>query len=248
MALKNEKEFAQYILRKLGAPVIQINLDESQVEDAITDALQKFWEYHRDGSIQTAYLYKITKEDIDRNYIILPDNIHDVTEILDGPSFESIGNWATPQWQMASSMLAPRPGLTSIRLVDYVSMQTRLADIGSVLRKKNVFRYNKYKRRLTLDFYAPADQMLAIECYENVNPREDEDASDVWNDIWLKAYATACTKLRWGEVLKKARGIKLPGGIELDGDGMYQEARDEMDKLEEDLRTGQQYPIEFMVG
>lgn len=246
--ISNEKEFQDYILRKLGAPVIQINLDKSQVEDAVTDALQKFWEYHRDGSVQLAYLYKVSEEDVTNNYIKFPDNIHDVTEIIDGPPIESIGNWATPQWQMAQAMLVPKAALVSIRLIDYVSMQQRLSDIGSVLRKKNTFRYNKYKRRLIPQFPISVDQVLAVECYENVDPRTDEDASDAWNDMWLKAYATACTKLRWAEVLKKARGIKLPGGIELDGDTMYQEAKDAMDALEEDLRTGQQYPIEFMMG
>lgn len=248
MAITNEKEFTAYILRKLGAPVIQINLDETQVEDAITDALQKFWEYHRDGSIQTAYVYKVTETDLFQNFIKFPDNIHDVVEILDGPPIESIGNWATPQWQMAQAMLVPKSALVSIRLTDYVSMQQRLSDISSVLRKKNTFSFNKYKRRLILQFPVVKDQLLAVQCYENVDPRTDPDAADAWNDIWLKAYATACTKLRWGEVLKKARGIKLPGGIELDGDTMWSEARDEMDKLEEDLRTGQQYPIEFFVG
>lgn len=246
--ISNEKEFQHYILRKLGAPVIQINLDQSQVEDAVTDALQKFWEYHRDGSIQQAYLYKVTEEDVANNYIKFPDNIHDVTEVLDGPPIESIGNWATPQWQMAQAMLVPKSALVSIRLVDYVSMQQRLSDIGSILRRKNTFRYSKYKRRLIPEFPIAKDQVLAVSCYENVDPRKDEDAADAWNDMWLKAYATACTKLRWAEVLKKARGIKLPGGIELDGDTMYQEAKDAMDQLEEDLRTGQQYPIEFMVG
>lgn len=246
--IKNEKEFQDYILRKLGAPVIQINLDSTQVEDAVTDALQKFWEYHRDGSTQLAFLYKISDEDVTNNFIKLPDNVHDVTEIIDGPPIESIGNWATPQWQMAQAMLVPKAALVSIRLIDYVSMQQRLSDIGSVLRRKNTFRYIKFKRRLIPEFSITKDQVLAINCYENVDPRTDEDAVDAWNDMWLKAYATACTKLRWAEVLKKARGIKLPGGIELDGDTMYQEAKDAMDQLEEDLRTGQQYPIEFMMG
>lgn len=246
--IENEDDFIAYILRKLGAPVIQINLDEEQVKDAVGDALQKFWEYHRDGSIQTAYLYKVTQEDIDTNHIKLPKNIDDVISIIDGPPIDSIGGWATPQWQMAQAMLVPKAALVSIRLIDYVSMQQRLADIGSVLHKKNTFTYSKYRRRLIPQFPVVVDQVLAIECYENVDPRTDEDAVEAWSDMWLKAYATACTKLRWAEVLKKARGIKLPGGIELDGDTMYAEARDEMDKLEESVQTAHQYPVEFMIG
>ncbi|AFX93515.1 head-tail adaptor Ad2 [Serratia phage vB_SmaA_3M] len=243
----NQDDFRAYILRKLGAPVIMINLDKEQVDDAINDALQKFWEYHRDGSQQSAYIYQVTQEDVDRGYIKVPENIDDVVTVIPGPPIESIGNWATPQWQMAQSMLVPKAALVSIRLVDYVSMQQRLSDIGSVLNNFKEFVYKKYQRRLYPRFRIEKDYMLAFECYENIDPT-DEENQEAWNDMWLKAYATALVKRRWAEVLKKARGIKLPGGIELDGDTMYNEAIDEIKELEDNLQNGQQYPIEFMMG
>lgn len=245
--IKSKEEFMNYVLRKLGAPVIQINLDKTQVEDAVDDALQKFWEYHRDGSQETFYLYLVKQEDVDKGYLSFPANIDDVVEVIPGPPIESIGSWATPQWQMAQAMLVPKSALVSIRLVDYVSMQQRLSDINSVLTVRRTFVYKKFQRRLYPQFQYVVDEVLAFKCYENIDP-EAEENQEAWNDMWLKAYATALVKRRWAEVLKKARGIRLPGGIELDGDSMFSEAETEIERLEEELRTGQQYPIDFMMG
>ncbi|MGR2462297.1 hypothetical protein ACUX4R_25785, partial [Salmonella enterica] len=116
--IRDKKSFMNYVLRKLGAPVIQINLDSSQVEDAVDDARQKFWEYHRDGSQDAFFLYQVKQEDIDKGYIEFPDDIDDVIEVIPGPPIESIGNWATPQWQMAQAMLVPTAALVYIRLID----------------------------------------------------------------------------------------------------------------------------------
>lgn len=245
--IRNRTDFMNYILKKLGAPVIQINLDPSQVSDAVDDALQKFWEYHRDGSQDYFFLYQVKEEDINKGYITFPDDIDDVVEVIPGPPIESIGNWATPQWQMAQAMLVPKAALVSIRLIDYVAMQQRLSDISSVLNVRRAFVYKKFQRRLYPQFATVVDEVLAFKCYQNVDP-EVEGNEEAWNDMWLKAYATALVKRRWAEVLKKARGIRLPGGIELDGDTMFGEAETEIERLEQELLTGQQYPIDFMMG
>ena len=245
--IRNRKDFMNYILKKLGAPVIQINLDESQVSDAVDDALQKFWEYHRDGSQDYFFLYQVKEEDITKGYITFPDDIDDVVEVIPGPPIESIGNWATPQWQMAQAMLVPKAALVSIRLIDYGAMQQRLSDRSSVLNVRRAFVYKKFQRRLYPQFATVVDEVLAFKCYQNVDP-EVEGNEEAWNDMWLKAYATALVKRRWAEVLKKARGIRLPGGIELDGDTMFGEAETEIERLENELLTGQQYPIDFMMG
>lgn len=245
--IRSKDDFMNYVLRKLGAPVIQINLDKSQVSDAVNDALQMFWEYHRDGSQDAFFAYQVKQEDIDNGYIKFPGDIDDVIEIIPGPPIESIGNWATPQWQMAQAMLVPKAALVSIRLIDYVAMQQRLSDITSVLNVRKNFVYKKWQRRLYPQFSYAVDEVLAFRCYQNIDP-ESEDNLEAWNDMWLKAYATAQVKRRWAEVLKKARGIRLPGGIELDGDSMFSEAEAEIEKLEQELRTGQQFPIDFMMG
>lgn len=234
-------------MRKLGAPVIQINLDPEQIDDAIDDALHMFWEYHRDGSQETAYIYQVTAEDALSGTVPVPEGIDDVISIISGPAIDSIGQWSTPQWQMAQAMLAPKAALVAIRLTDYVAMQQRLSDLNSVLKKTQPFVFKKYQHKIYCQFPLEANWILAFQTYENIDPDKVECA-DAWNDMWLKAYATALTKKRWAEVLKKARGIKLPGNIELDGDTMFSEADAEIKELEQELRTGHQDPIDFMFG
>lgn len=246
-AITNQDEFEDYCLRKLGAPVIQINLDQEQVHDAVQDALYKFWEYHRDGSQDAYYLYQVQAADVTNGWIPTPPHIDDVTEVIAGPAIDSIGQWSTPQWQMAQAMLAPKAALVAIRLTDYVTMQQRLSDLNSVLKKTKVFTFKKWQRKIYCQFPMEVGEVLAFQCYENIDPREP-GCEEAWNDMWLKAYATALIKRRWAEVLKKARGIRLPGGIELDGDTMFNEALDEIEKLEEKLETGHQDPINFFFG
>ena len=70
-----KEEFKQYCLRKLGAPVIEINVDDDQVDDRIDEALRYYWDYHFDGSDKIYYKHQITQTDIANKYIILPENI-----------------------------------------------------------------------------------------------------------------------------------------------------------------------------
>lgn len=245
--IKTREEFGEYMLRTLGAPVIQINVDESHVDDSIDDALQKFWDYHRDGSSQSHFIVKVTDEDVKRGYIKTPPNIDDIVEIISGGTLENIGSWTTPQWQMTQSMLAPKSALVSIRLTDYVAMQQRLADISSTLSAPRPFVFKKYQRRIYPQFNMVVGEILAFSGYENIDP-DEEDGVEAWNDPWLKAYATNKLKLRWGEILKKVQGVQFVGGIELNGSDIYNEAKDEIERLEEELRTGHQEPINFMMG
>lgn len=246
-SIRTREDFGAYVLRKLGAPTIEVNIDDEQLDDAINDALQKFWDYHRDGSSESFYIYQVTAEDVKNGFIKTPPNVDDIIEIMSGPPIESIGQWTTPQWQMAQSMLAPKSALVSIRLSDYVVMQQRLSDINSVLTAPRPFTFKKYRRRIYPKFAMVENEVLAFKGYENIDP-DDEEMSEAWNDPWLKAYAVACTKLVWAEILKKVKNVSFVGGIELDGDTMYSEALTEKERLENELQTGHQEPINFMMG
>ena len=72
--------------------------------------------------------------------------------------------------------------------------------------------------------------------------------SDVWNDRWLKQYATAKIKYQWGSNLSKFAGIQMPGGVTLDGPRIMQEALDEIHKIEEEMYTMSSLPSEILVG
>lgn len=248
MAIDNQEEFIGYILRKLGEPVVKVNLDEKSITDAVNDAIDKFCERHMDGSEEHFYVATVSAEDASSGYISIPKNayIDSIQELLscDG---NKIGEWHTPAWQATSSMLSIRTGFSSIRLSDFVIMRQRLEDIGTVLGEKYPFTYKRYKNRVICHFEIKEGDKLAFRCYERIDPRV-EGNEDAWNDDWLRRYATALVKERWGNVLVKAQGIKLPGGIELDGTSMLQEAKAEIDQCLQDLMKEHEWPVEFFVG
>jgi len=72
--------------------------------------------------------------------------------------------------------------------------------------------------------------------------------SDVWNDRFLKKYTTALIKLQWGNNLSKFAGIQMPGGVTLDGVRIMTEAREELEKLEEEMQIINVLPGEIMMG
>ena len=90
-----------------------------------------------------------------------------------------------------------------------------------------------------------ANEWLIIECYRKLDPN---DFTDIYNDMWLKKYATAKVKYQWGENLAKFQGIALPGGITLDGQQMKQEAQEEIQRLEEESRLNHDMLPMDMIG
>ncbi|AUR97911.1 coil containing protein [Vibrio phage 1.244.A._10N.261.54.C3] len=242
-------KFKEYVLRKLGAPVIMINLDDKQIEDSIGDAIQHFCEYHRDGSETHYHAYTTTADDFTNGYIPIPAStgIDDVVQLLSSNGIQGIGQWHTPSWQAASSIMSVKSSFATIRLTDYVLMNERISNMNQVLGTPCTFTYNKYKRRLIPKFDFNEGDIIAMECYQNVDPRVAGN-EEAYDDLWLKKYATACVKERWGNVLTMMSNVKLPGGIELDGNKMLMEAQDEKAKLEEELQKGHQEPVNFFIG
>jgi hypothetical protein len=89
------------------------------------------------------------------------------------------------------------------------------------------------------------NEYIIIECYRKIDPT---DFTDIYNDMWLKKYATALVKYQWGENLSKFQGIALPGGVTLDGSQMKSEAQEEITKLEEESRLNYEMPVMDMMG
>jgi len=110
------------------------------------------------------------------------------------------------------------------------------------------FRFNRRQGRLYLDINWETDLFLGdyvvLEVYRALDPTE---FTKVYNDPWLKHYTTSLFKRQWATNLKKFQGLQLPGGVTLDGNGMYDEAITEIKDLEEELKT-KSAPLEFFMG
>jgi hypothetical protein len=139
--------------------------------------------------------------------------------------------------------------LTNVSLVYYNTVRDYIATLDLLLNGAKPLRFNKHQNRLYID-QSWADELsvgkyIIVDCYRAMDPAV---WADVWNDMWLKRYAVALIKKQWATNIKKFSGLQLPGGVTLDGDKLYAEAVEEVDKLEEQIQTNYSLPADFMVG
>jgi len=271
MATPNSKsELIAYCKRQLGAPLVEINVDDDQADDVIDDSLQFFHEYHYDGTLRTYLKYPITQAEINQaktnsnvvsssnggsdngattwlegnNYIELPEAVMSVVRVLDISS--STSNMFDLRYQLR---LHDMYDLNSTSVLHYEMVQQHLGMLDQLLVGKPFMRHSKHGNRLYIDMdwggNVSAGEFIVIECIRKQDP---STFTDIFNDVWLKKYSTAKLKLQWGQNLIKFDGITLPGGITLNGRQLVDDAKEEISKLEEELRLGYELPINDMIG
>ncbi len=273
-------QLVDYCLRKLGAPVLEINLDDDQIDDAVDDALQLFQERHFDG-VERMYLkYKITQDDIDRgtgkgvdgvgivtttatstniagygtttanwyetsNFIQVPDSVVGIEKIFKFDSSSISGGMFSIKYQLFLNDLYH---FNSVELLQYAMTKSYLEDIDFLLTTDKQVRFNKRQDRLYLDIdwgYESADDWLILDCYRALDPNS---FTQVYNDVFLKQYLTALIKRQWGQNLSKFKGVKLPGGIEMNGGEILQSAESELDALRSRMTTEYELPPYDFIG
>ena len=318
MAVSTRVGLKEYALRDLGAPVLEINVDDDQLEDRLDEALDYWRLYHYEG-VEQIYLKQqiraseivlttsvaanfnlaeiitgatsgataevcressrvssgtlllvrnitgtftageaitgsaghnattvsITLREYDNRYVEIPDYVWGVTKILSVGQASSSKNIFDLQYQLRLNDLYD---LTSTSLIYYKTVMSHLALLDLELNGHQGFRYNRLNNRLYLDANWATDFILGdyiiVQSYRAMDPTT---WSKVYNEPWLKHYTTALFKRQWGTNLKKFSGIQLPGGVTLDGDKLYAEAMEEIDKLEQELMT-KSAPLDFFMG
>lgn len=239
-------EFKEYCLRKLGKPVIEINVDDDQVDDRVDEALRYWYDYHFDGSEKVYYKHLITENDVYNKYITLPENIIGAVSIfsMGDPSIRS-DDMFNIRYQIALNDLYT---LTNVSLVPYYMAMEHLALLTELLVGKQPIRYSRHKDRLYVDMdwnTVAVGEYLLVEAYEIVNP---ETYTDAYNDRWLQNYATALIKRQWGSNLTKFVGMSLPGGVQFNGEKIYDDAVAEIQKMEEEMISSYSLPVLDMIG
>lgn len=240
-------EFKEYCLRKLGKPVLEINVDDDQVEDRIDEALKYFWDYHFDGSERVYYKHLVTADDVTNRYITLPENIIGAVRIFNigDPSISS-DDLFNIRYQIALNDLYT---LTSVSLVPYYMVMEHLALVQQLLVGQKPIRYSRHRDRLHVDTgwgdQIKTGEYILVEAYEVIDP---DTWTDAWGDRWLARYTTALIKKQWGNNLKKFGGMQLPGGITMNGQQIYDEADEEIKELEREMVTNLSLPAMDMIG
>jgi hypothetical protein len=319
MAVSSREGLKQYCLRDLGAPVLEINVDNDQLEDRIDEALDYWRLYHYEGIEQiymkhpiraseivlttsvaanyqlseqvvgatsgakaevvrestrvssgtlllvkniegtfqagevivgqssntSATTVSITLREYDNRYVEIPDYVWGVTKILSVGQASSSKNIFDLQYQLRLNDLYD---LTSTSLIYFKTVMSHLALLDLELNGHQSFRFNRLANRLYLDANWRTDFILGdyiiVQGYRALDPAT---WTKVWDEPWLKHYTTAVFKRQWGTNLKKFSGLQLPGGVTLDGDKLYAEAIEEIEKLEDDLRN-KSAPLDLFIG
>lgn len=315
--IQNRNQFKDYCLRRLGFPVIEINVDDDQVEDRIDDALQFFQDYHFDGVEKLFMKHKIQQADIDRGWIYVPDPVIFVTGVFPFDESSSSINMFDLRYQLRLHDLYD---FTSVSYVSYEITMQHIKTLNILFSGTPQFRFNRKQDKLFLDIDWARDlrpgQYVVVDCYRKLDPDNhiirgtvdlvsgnttvigtgtafDQDflendevtfsngetirvkkiispteiqlgnepissgnnltmfiagTSGVWDDKFLKRYTTAMIKHQWGSNLKKFGNIQMPGGVVLNGKEIYDEAVEEINKLEEEMFNLNVLPSDWFMG
>lgn len=240
------EEFKEFCLRRLGKPVIEINVDDDQVEDCVEVSLQAYYDYHFDGSNKVFLAHQITEEDRTNKYITIPENIIGVINVFDVGDSYSTNNLFNLRYQISLNDLY---AFNSVPYAPYYMALQNVALAEELFVGKQALRYNRHINKLYIDMAwtekVEIGEYIVIEAYAATDP---ETYTDAWNDRWLQQYAIAQIKRQWGNNLKKFEGMTMPGGVQFNGQTIYQEGHDEIQKLEEELINTYSLPVSDMVG
>ena len=272
-----KQELIDYSLRQLGAPVLEINVADEQLDDIVDDAIQFFNERHYNG-VERAYLkYIVSQDDIDRgraggpgaagitthttsatiagisstfsyyengNFLQVPDAVQSVVRVFKFDASVINSGMFSIKYQLFLNDLYY---FNSVELLQYSMTKTYLEDIDFLLTTDKQVRFNKRQDRLYLDidWSSQASEYIVIECYRALDPAS---FTQVYNDSFVKQYLTALIKRQWGQNLIKFNGVKLPGGTELNGRQLYEDAMRDLDDIKQRMSLEYELPPMDLIG
>lgn len=271
----SRQELIDYCKRQLGAPVLQINIADEQVDDIVDTALQFYQEWHYDG-VERMYLkHQITAEDVTRftetnetastpdpdtatwenrkNFIEIPDHVLGVSKVF-GVSSNWVRNdlFGLSNQYFLMDMFSFSSGFAFGRfdLTNFYMIKQYFETIDMVVNTGQLvqFRFNKRQDRLFVDIDPKRiveDNYLLIECHRALDP---DEFTQVYDDSFVKRYTTALMKRQWGQNLIKYQNVQLPGGITLNGRQIWEDGNKEVMELEADMPSKYTLPPMDMIG
>lgn len=258
--ISNRTQFIDYCLRRLGHPVIEINVDDEQIEDRIDDAIQLFMDYVTEGSYRAYIPLTITQDmvtrgfidfDVDSTLIQTPENILSVVRVFPIDDQTSSVNFFDVKYQMRLNDLWDlQTGVGD--LAYYEQMQQYLSTIDLKLSGHPQIQFSRSGHTLNIwgDLGGSkgdlqAGDKIMIEMYLASDPNNN---GTIYNNMFLKEYTTALIKEQWGQNLVKFEGMQLPGGVTLNGRQIIEDARGEIETIRQRIYNEYDTPPDFFVG
>jgi hypothetical protein len=243
---QSRDDFKQWCLTKLGSPVLTIDVDEQQIDDRIDEAIRFYWDFHMDGSEKIFYKYIVSQEDIDNNYITLPENIIGVVDLFPITGVNVTNNMFDIRYQIALNDLYT---LTNRSLVPYYQAMQAIQLYEILLVGTKPMRYNRNNNILHIDMawsdYLQVGNYIIVVAYQVIDP---DTYVKMWSDRWLQRYSTTLIQEQWGMNLTKFINVPLPGGHQLNGQQILNDSRIEKAKLEQEMFSTYSPVSEIYIG
>lgn len=245
-AITNKEEFLQYCIRRLGAPVINVEVHDDQLDDIYDDAVSKLQAFHMNG-VERQYLrHQLTQEDIDNKFIPVPDSIIGVSRVFPITANQVGGNYIFDMnYQIRLNDLWD---LQSSTISYYVMVRQYTNLLDQLFNGQPIFRFNKAQNKVYVDLSKNRMTPGRYLCLEVLRALTPEEFPELWKENWFRKYTTALIKRQWGTNMKKFNNIMTIGGVTVNGQQIYDEAVQEVEHLEEELRNTYEEPVQMLVG
>jgi hypothetical protein len=238
-----------YCLRALGHPVIEINVDDDQLEDRVDEAIQYYQEYHGDAVVRNLLKHRVTQGNINAGFITIDDtNFLSINNVFNVNNSSTSGVFSIDYQMHLNDIFdlnSIHGGIVNYEMIkQYLSMIDR--NINGVYE---MIEWSRHKNRV--NFHSTTlkdvgvDNFIVFDGYTVIDP---DSFSDVYNDMFLKKYTTALFKRQWGLNLIKFEGISLPGGVTLNGRQIFDDAKEEIQQLEEQMQLKHEMPPLDFIG
>lgn len=276
MTPHTRNEFIEYCLRRLGKPVIEVNVSEAQIEDRVDEALYRFYERHYQAVEEVFILYDITSPEliIDSNgdavldsngeptyttnnitdgYITLDESIIAVTDVLQ-PN-QSFLHSPTSDVDFNAFYNLANVNVTGLNYFYMSQMHVTL--LNRFFNPIKTFNFNAVTNKLIIAGGLKSTENkwggIIIRCLRRIYGETPSHNStipsyNIWKINWLQKYCTALIKQQWGQNLSKYQQVQLLGGVTMNGEQIHQQAEEEIQKLEEQLQLEYEEPPRFSWG
>ena len=223
--ITNKVDLLAYIKRRLGAPAHGVQITDDQYEDCINDALELFLKTAYSGTDRSYILFDVIK---DQSMYELPDDVLAVTQILDGDRAYPKISMLPPQYASPYNMQ-----LSNGSFVNYVIINSYLDSMGEFLNADILYNFNEDTKELNI-YSTPKSEkvLLEVEKYTGIT---ESAFNKLYNNTWIKERSFANSMMMWAMNLIKYRGSLFDGGVELDKDAIMSEAKELVEKSNEDL-------------
>lgn len=242
----NKEELKDFCLRQLGYPVIQVNVDDVQVEDAVELAFEYWNEFHFNGTERTYVKHQITQNDLNNEYVTVSDSLIGAIRVFPVGGTNLSMNMFDLRYQLRLNDLWD---LSSTSYVNYALTMQHLQTLDLIFTGQQPIRFNRLTNKLYIDWDWKNDitigEYIIVEGMAITDP---DTYTRVWNDRMLKKLATAYVKKQWGQNMSKFDKMQLPGGVTMRGVDIYNEAVTDIEKTELEIRNTYEAPPAFLVG